>query len=105
VVVVTHEGGIPGKSSSDGRLLARISMNGGRTWVDGTKTGTPLMNQSRKFVLLPSPPPNLYVFFTSPTVELSTNHFLTVYVKGDGSAVAEVQSVEAVFWHIEAAVD
>ena len=99
VVVVTHEGGIPGISSSDGRLLARISMNGGQTWVDGTKTGTPLMNQSRKFVLLPSPPPS--IFYTSPTVELSANHFLTMYVKGD---IGKVQSVEAVFWHIEAPV-
>ena len=80
-VVVTHQ-------DSDGRLLARISLDGGRTWVDGTKTGTRLMNKSTKFVLAPSHS------FTSPTVELSPGHFLTVYCTS-GFAI------KGVLWHLD----
>lgn len=96
VVVVTHQGGIPGKSGSDGRLLARISMDGGKTWVDGTRTGTPLMNQSQKLVLVPTPPGHS---FTAPAIELSANHFLTVYAHR--YPASGPLNIEGVFWHIE----
>ena len=95
VVVVTHQsaewllrpdGGNP--------VLARISLDGGRTWVDGTERGTPYMNQSQKFTLVPRHPGHS---FTAPTVELAANSFLTVYLyEGhDGNGV------NAVLWQLE----
>jgi len=83
VVVLTHNAG-----QNDSRVLARISLDGGRTWVNGNEQGTPLMTKSTKFVLAPSHS------FTTPTVELADNHFLTVYCIGDFA-------VKGVFWHLE----
>ena len=67
VVVVTHHWGGRGNT----RKVARISLDGGRTWVDGTPSGTPRMNYSNKFLLAP------VVGFTSPTIELSPGRFMT----------------------------
>ena len=83
VVVLTHNAG-----QNDSRVLARISLDGGRRWVNGNKQGTPLMTKSTKFVLAPSHS------FTTPTVEIVENHFLTVYCIGDFA-------VKGVFWHLE----
>ncbi len=83
VVVLTHNAG-----QNDSRVLARISVDGGRTWVDGKEQGTPLMTKSTRFVLAPSHS------FTTPAVELAENQFLTTYCVG-GFAV------KGVFWHLE----
>lgn len=53
IVVVTHQGGDPGGHAPDGRLLARISLDGGRTWVDGSVGGTRRFNASMKFAIVP----------------------------------------------------
>jgi CubicO group peptidase (beta-lactamase class C family) len=84
VVVLTHNAG-----QNDSRVLARISLDGGRTWVDGNEQATALMTKSTKFVLAPSHS------FTTPTVELAENHFLTVYCIGNFA-------VRGVFWHLAA---
>ena len=76
----------------NGSLLARISLDGGRRWLNGTKTGTPFMNQSRKFVLVPRSPGHS---FTAPTVEISDNRFLTAYYPGDLSK--NISSISGVF--------
>jgi len=83
VVVLTHSAG-----HNDSRVLARISLDGGRAWVNGTDRGTPLMTKSTKFVLAPSHS------FSTPTVEVADNHFLTFYCIGDFL-------VQGVFWHLE----
>ena len=83
VVVLTHNGG-----QGDSRLLTRISLDGARTWVDGTEEGTSLMTKSMKVTLAPSHS------FASPTVELrKRNHFLTVYCTEDFE-------VKGVFWRL-----
>lgn len=101
VVVVTHQGGVPRNAESDHRLLARISLDGGRTWADGAGAGTPSMDQSEKFVLVPNPPGH---FFTAPTVELSANRFLTAYAYGIDPQREYHQTqvgVNGLFWRLE----
>ncbi len=83
VVVLTHNAG-----AGDSRVLARISLDGARHWVDGTKVGTPLMSRSTKFTLAPSHS------FISPTIELrQRNRFLTTYC-------VEGFAVRGVFWKL-----
>lgn len=83
VVVLTHNAG-----ENDSRVLARISLDGGHTWVNGEEQDVRLMTESTKFVLAPSHS------FTTPTVELAENRFLTVYC----TAGFEVKGV---FWRLE----
>ena len=94
VVAVAHNHGGSGNS----RRVARISLDGGNTWVDGTKAGTPFMNKSTKFLL------NGIVGFTSPTIELSEDHFLTAmyhYSHLPGVPEEFKDVVGGVFWHLE----
>jgi hypothetical protein len=77
---------------SDYRLVVNISLDGGKTWVDGTQHGATAMSKARDFVLVPNPPG---FSFTTPTVRVSRNHFLTVHCSGTSMAV------KGVFWHIE----
>ena len=97
VVVVTHNHG----GSGHKRKVIRISLNGGKTWVDGTKAGTPFMNKSANFLLAPA------VGFTSPTIELSKNHFFsTAYLYpspyDDWTNPTQLrETIVGVFWHLE----
>ena len=70
-----------------GGLLARISLDGGKTWVDDTKDGTPSISKSKGFVMMSDHS------FTAPTLELSANCFLTV--------CCSQGNVEGLFWHVE----
>ena len=81
VVVVTHQAG--NRSPSYGALFARISLDGGKTWADGTPSGTSRMNRSTRFELVPKPPGHS---FTAPTLELSRGRFLTPYLHGSIAA-------------------
>jgi len=94
VVVVTHQAG--NQSPRWGALFARISLDGGKTWADGSPSGTPRMNQSTRFELVPKPPGHS---FTAPTLELSRNRFLTPYLHG--SIAAGTATVTGVFWRLE----
>jgi len=85
VVAVTHHIGGSGR----GEKVVRISLDGGKHWVDGTREGTQKMNESTDFLLFPS------VSFTCPTVEISENHFFsTAWGHPDGE-------LSGVFWHLE----
>ncbi len=88
VLVASHLGA----GTTDWSLEVNISMDGGKTWVDGSKSGVNTLNQAKAFVLVPSPPG---FSFTSATVELQPNHFMTVYVSTPGT------TVHSVFWHLE----
>ena len=94
VIVIVHNGGF-----NDYTVQARISLDGGKTWVDGTKTGTPLFNKSKEFELVPKPPGHS---FMTPTVEISPNHFLTTYAHLDARS-KNLMMVSGVFWHIQPA--
>ena len=73
-------------------LVVNVSLNGGKTWVNGTRRGTSAMQQASDFLLHPDPPG---FSFMTPTVELSPNHFLTVYCQGNPKIV------KGVFWKIK----
>lgn len=94
-VVITHQGGVPGESTPDGQLYARISLDGGRSWLNSTETPTQQMAQSTKFLLLPQPPGHS---FTAPTVELGPGRFLTVYTNYD--LPTKTTGVRGIFWRI-----
>ena len=100
-VIVTGCGGLGGCLLSScpygGNLVVRISLDGAKTWVDGTDSGVPDMSEAQTFELVPQPPGHS---FTTPTVELSPGHFLTVY--GYYWGAAQVLTINGVFWHIEA---
>lgn len=88
VIVAPHTA--PGPR--DYRLVVNISLDGGKTWADGTKNGASVMSKARNFELAPNPPGFSY---TTPTVRVSRNRFLTVYCSGTPMVV------KGVFWHIE----
>ena len=94
LVVVTHQAG--NRSPRYGALFARISLDGGKTWADGTPSGTSRMNRSTRFELVPKPPGHS---FTAPTLELSRDRFLTPYLHG--SIAAGTATVTGVLWRLE----
>ena len=89
VVVAPHTS--PGNRNY--HLVVNISLDGGRTWVDGTPTGTRAMNRAQDFMLTPNPPG---FAFTTGTVELSPNRFLTVHAQGSQTFC----SLKGVFWRL-----
>ena len=94
VVVVTGAWGGPGET----RRAVRVSLDGGKRWVNGTKSGTPRMSEATKLEL------GKAIGFTSPTIELSKNRFLTaMFHYGHIHGVPEEWKsvVGAVFWHLE----
>ena len=112
VVIVSSAAG-----KGENKRVGRISLDDGKTWVDGTETGTPLLNQATKFVFLTAPPT---VSFTAPMIELSPNHFLTVYAYWDDESLKRYYEapknpctqgnqpgdcpwlgIRALFWHLE----
>ena len=112
VVIVSSAAG-----KGENKRVGRISLDDGKTWVDGTETGTPLLNQATKFVFLTAPPT---VSFTAPMIELSPNHFLTVHAyweeeslkryyeasknpcsQGDQPGDCPWLGIRALFWHLE----
>ena len=75
-------------------LVANVSLDGGRTWVDGTRSGTPAMNRAQDFMITPHPPG---FSFTTPTVELSPNRFLTAHAQNSQTSL----SLKGVFWRLK----
>ncbi len=73
------------------RLLytaAGISLNGGKTWVDGTKAGTTDFEKAKRFILNPK------YAGTTPTIEVAPNRYFTLY------APSTAGSVRGFFWHL-----
>ena len=65
---------------------AGVSLDGGKTWVDGTKAGTTCFEKARRFVLSPRGG-------TQPTIEVAPNRYLTAYADEGGS-------VKGLVWHL-----
>ena len=80
----------------DRSVVARLSLDGARTWQDGSPEGTPELLAAQKFLLLPDPPGHS---FTTPTIEFEPHRFLTAYgwYPGGGDQLA----VNGLFWHLE----
>ena len=102
VIVVTRNHGCKtieerrARGHSGAAVEAQISLNGGRTWVDDGPGGTPHLNRAKPFTLIPFRKAHS---FTCPTVELSKNRFLTVFVTGE--TTEKTTSIQSVVWHIE----
>ncbi len=86
------------RGRSGAAVEAQINLNGGRTWVCNNGSGTPYLKQAKQFTLVPFRKAHS---FTSPTVELSKNRFLTVFVAGEDTQ--KTTSIKGVLWHIETA--
>ena len=85
-------------SAKGNELMMRLSLDGGKTWVTGTKKGTPFYNRSKAYEFAVKGPGSHTS--VSPTVEISPNHFLTIYGENyKGKAIA----IRGLFWHIEPA--
>ena len=97
VVIVTHQVGyyhdrIPRLPE----MGARISLDGGKTWVDGTDSGTPFMNRSTRFKQI----------IGSATAELEPDRFFTAYsVMAEPSGNRSLGSVEGFFWSLKRGKD
>jgi hypothetical protein len=72
----------------------RISLDGGKTWVDGTREGSPYMDRSTRFKEI----------IGCTTVELEPNYFFTAYkVMAEPTGNRSLGSVEGYFWRLEKA--
>ena len=98
VVSLCATGQAPGKDQFIQQKIARVSLDGGRTWVDDSNAGTPYFNQAKRYFVIPEhPPEHLYKVSATPTIAISPDRFLTVYrFKGEGS-------LKSLFWHLEVA--
>ena len=72
------------------------SRDGGKTWVDGTDSGTPFMNRSTRFKQIIGP----------ATVELEPDRFFTAYsMMAEPSGNRSLGSVEGFFWSLKRGKD
>ena len=88
-----------GQPKMDDSLVARISLDGGRTWIDGTSHGTTAPNKATKFTLVPDLPGN----DPSPlaaTVYLGENRFLSTGAYKRNTALGD-KALRAIFWYLE----
>ena len=77
-------------------IEVQISCDGGRTWLADDPDRSSHLGGSARFVLVPLKEAHS---FTSPTVELSENQFLTVYLAGpDTNTTTDIKTVT---WHID----
>lgn len=99
VVLVSLGGQEAGEKFFDNDHVCRISLDGGRTWADGSAGGTTQLNQAQEFSLVPAyrdiGKADHYSAAVAATVEISPNHFLTLCkYKRD-------KIVKGRFWHLE----
>jgi hypothetical protein len=73
-------------------VSASISLNGGRTWVDGTKSGTTNFEKSKRFMINP------HYGGTAPTIEIASNRYLTAFNTYPGG---KNNTIEGFFWYLE----
>jgi len=77
-------------------IEVQISRDGGRTWLADDPDRSSHLGGSTRFVLVPLKEAHS---FTSPTVQLAENRFLTVYLAGpDTNTTTDIRTVT---WHID----
>ncbi len=84
------------RGRSGAAIEVQISLDGGRTWVVGDANGASRLDKATRFVVVPFRKAHS---FTSPTLDLSNNRFLTVYVVGPGTEKST--GIKVVTWHID----
>ena len=95
VVLVSLAGQEPGELSCDATHIARVSPDGGQTWVDGTPSGTGAPNKAKKFALVPVRPDGDYSDSMAATVKVASNRFMTAFrYKKD-------RTLKGIFWHLK----
>jgi hypothetical protein len=83
VILTSIAGRDPGAPKVDQDHVARISLDGGRTWLDGTSSGSERFDRARKFPIVRALPDigkaDHYSDCVPATVQLAPNRFLTFY--------------------------
>ena len=81
LILAGNAGQDPGQRESHGDQVLRISLNGGKTWLDGTEEGTSTPAQAKKFVVVPGyrnvGKADHYSASVPATIQLAENRFLT----------------------------
>ena len=99
LVLASHAGQDPGQRENYGDHVLRISLNGGKTWLDGTEEGTSLPAKSEKFVVFPAfrnvGKVDHYSASVPATIEVSKNRFLTF------GAYKRDKILRGRFWRLE----
>lgn len=82
VVLVSKGGQLPGEATYDNDDVARFSLDGGRTWADGSPGGAKTLDGARKFSIIPcyrdTGKADHYSNALGATVQLAPNRFLTL---------------------------
>ena len=100
LVLASHAGQDPGQNNdSIGDHVLRISLNGGKSWLDGTEEGTRLPEKAKKFAVFPAyrdvGKADHYSASVPATVEVSKNRFLTF------AAYKKDNILRGRFWRLE----
>ena len=99
LVLASHAGQDPGQRENYGDHVLRISLNGGKTWLDGTEEGTRLPAKAKKFVVFPAyrnvGKVDHYSASVPATIEVSKNRFLTF------GAYKRDKILRGRFWRLE----
>ena len=81
LILAGNAGQDPGQRESHGDQVLRISLNGGKTWLDGTEEGTSTPAKAKKFAVVPGyrnvGKADHYSASVPATIQLAKNRFLT----------------------------
>ncbi len=81
LILASTAGQDPGQRKSPGDQVLRISLNGGKTWLDGTEKGTSTAAKAKKFMVVPGyrdvGKADHYSASVPATIQIAENRFLT----------------------------
>jgi hypothetical protein len=81
LILAGNAGQDPGQRKSHGDQVLRVSLNGGKTWLDGTESGTSTAAEAKKFPVVPGyrdvGKVDHYSASVPATIQIAKNRFLT----------------------------
>ena len=99
LILASHAGQDPGQAENHIDHVVRISLNGGKTWLDGTEEGTALPAKAKRFMVFPAfrniGKVDHYSASVPATIEVSKNRFLTF------GAYKRDKILRGRFWRLE----
>ena len=99
LILASNAGQDQGQKRNFGDQVVRISLDGARSWLDGTTEGTSAPNKARKFMVVPAyrdiGKMDHYSAGVPATVELSRNRFLTL------ASYKRDKILKGRIWHLE----